>query len=196
MQAPSALESAMMETYRNPKLNPTNKIEQYAQTVHPAGPMDFRQKMEATKVLRDVEGINGAQGSRMVNLGRYLGGAAGTGIGAATGNPAWSLAGGGFGALAGGVLDNNASNIFRGGMRYGEKIAPAMSMAKVGAGVTSYMEKNKQYGGIPMDRLSGTKYEAQIMQTLQEDPKKAAVIHYMMSQNDPEYARLVSGEQE
>jgi hypothetical protein len=193
MQAPSALESAMMETYRNPKLNPTNKIEQYAQSVHPEGPMDFRQKMEATKVLRDVEGLNGAQGSRMVNLGRYVGGAAGTAIGAMTGNPAWSVAGGGFGALAGGVLDNNASNIFRGGMRYGEKMAPAMTTAKLGSRAYSDYEKNKQYGGIPMDRLAGTKYEAQIMQTLQEDPKRAAVVHYMMSQKDPEYARLVSG---
>lgn len=193
MQAPSALESAMMETYRNPKLNATNKIEQYAQTVHPEGPMDFRQKMEATKVLRDVEGINVTNGSRMVNLGRNVGAAFGGGIGAVTGNPLWATAGAGAGAMIGGALDTNASNIFRGGMRYGEKVAPAMSMAKVGAGVTSYMEKNKQYGGIPMDRLAGTKYEAQIMQTLQEDPKKAAVIHYMMSQKDPEYARLVSG---
>jgi hypothetical protein len=193
MQAPSALESAMMETYRNPKLNATNKIEQYAQTVHPEGPMDFRQKMEATKILRDVEGINVTNGSRMVNLGRNVGAAFGGGVGAVTGNPLWATVGGGAGAVIGGALDTNASNIFRGGMRYGEKIAPAMSIAKAGAGVTSYIEKNKQYGGIPMDRLAGTKYEQQIMQTLQEDPKKAAVIHYVMTQKDPEYARLVSG---
>jgi hypothetical protein len=196
MQAPSALESAMMETYRNPKLNATNKIDQYAQQVHPEGPMDFMNKFEATKVLRDVEGINGAQGSRMVNLGRYVGGAAGAGMGAATGNPLWATAGGGAGAIVGGIMDNNASNIFRGGMRYGETMSPYIGASKVLSRATSQQQQSVDQSGIPLAKLAGTKYEAQMAKALQGDPKSAAVLHYVMSQNDPEYARLVSGGQQ
>jgi hypothetical protein len=47
--------------------------------------------------------------------------------------------------------------------------------------------------GIPIDKLAGTKYEAPLMKTLQEDPKRAAVVHYISAQNDQEYARLVNG---
>jgi hypothetical protein len=47
--------------------------------------------------------------------------------------------------------------------------------------------------GIPIDKLAGTRYEAPLMKTLQEDPRKAAVVHYVSYQNDPEYARLVGG---
>jgi len=186
MQAPSALESAMMETYRNPKLNASNQIDQYAQTVHPQGPMDFKQKLDATKVLRDVEGINVAQGSRMTNIGRNVGGAVGAGVGAVTGNPLWASAGAGFGAVVGGSLDNNASNVFRGGMRYGENMAPAISLSKLGARASGY---ENQYTGIPTERLAGTKYE----RMMSSDPKKSAINHYILMNRDPEYQALILG---
>jgi hypothetical protein len=186
-QAPSALESSMMETYRNPKLNASNQIDQYAQTVHPQGPMDFKQKLDATKVLRDVEGINVAQGSRMTNIGRSVGGALGAGAGAVTGNPLWASAGAGFGAVVGGALDNNASKVFRGGMRYGEKMAPAMSLSKLGARAEGY---ENQYTGIPTEKLAGTRYE----QIMSSDPKKAAINHYILMNRDPEYQALILGD--
>lgn len=52
------------------------------------------------------------------------------------------------------------------------------------------------YNGIPMDRLAGTKYEAQMAQAMAKDPKTAAVTHYIMAQNDKEYDELVNGKRD
>jgi hypothetical protein len=204
LQAPSAIESAMMETYRNPKLNATNKMNQYAQEIHPEGPMDFMQKLENTKVLRDVEGINGAQGSRMTNLGKYVGGGAGALVGAALKSPIYSSMGSIGGAALGATVDNYASNIFRGGMRYGEKMAPAMNTAKLGSRISGYErnqpnipmegEQSTAQGQIPLDRLAGTKYEGQMIEAMNQGKDKAALLHYMLSKRDPEYNALTSGE--
>ena len=45
--------------------------------------------------------------------------------------------------------------------------------------------------GVPIAKLQGTPYEAQMQQAMQQDPQKAAILHYMLSSNDPNYAKLI-----
>jgi hypothetical protein len=127
----TTLESAMMDTARNPKLNAPKAIKGYAEQVHPSGPEDFYNKFEEAKVLRDVTGMDTAQGSRMTNIGRGVGAAIG-GVGSyLSGNPVMSAQTGlaaGLGGVAGGYLDYNASKIFRSAAR-GAKTMEPMSQA-------------------------------------------------------------------
>lgn len=191
-QAPSALESAMMETYRNPKLNAQNMVRGYAEQVHPEGPADFMRKMDDVKVLRDLQALDTPQGSRMVNLGRSIGAPVGATLGGMTGNPLWAGVGAGVGGGIGAVTDYYGSNIVRSGARYGESMKPLMTgynmLRPTAAGMAS-----EDHQTTLMSKLQGTKYENMIAEA-QNDPKKFGVLHYMMSQRDPEYAALVSGE--
>ena len=127
----TTLESAMMDTARNPKLNAPKAIKGYAEQVHPSGPEDFYNKFEEAKVLRDVTGMDTAQGSRMTNIGRGVGAAIG-GVGSyLSGNPVMSAQTGlaaGLGGVAGGYLDYNASKMFRSAAR-GAKTMEPMSKA-------------------------------------------------------------------
>lgn len=127
----TTLESAMMDTYRSPKLNAPKAIQGYAEKVHPQGSEDFYNKFEEAKVLRDVTGMDAAQGSRMTNIGRGVGAAIG-GVGSyLSGNPVMSAQTGlaaGLGGLAGGYLDYNASSLFRSAAR-GAKATEPMSQA-------------------------------------------------------------------
>jgi len=145
-------------------------------------------------VLRDVEGLNGAQGSRMVNLGRYAGGGVGAGLGALTGRPEFSVAGGTLGAMAGGALDYRASNMFRSGARYGESMKPLMTGYNMIRPTAANMASEDHHTEL-LSKLQGTKYENMIAES-QNDPKKFGVLHYVMSQRDPEYAAIVYGTKE
>lgn len=124
-QVPSQLESAMMSTYRNPRINQSQAVKGYAEQVHPQGPEDFYNKFEESKVLRDVAGMDAANGSRLAQMGRGAGAMVGGMVGMATDNPAlWvpTLAGGG--AMAGGALDFRASNLFRSAARGAKAMEP------------------------------------------------------------------------
>jgi len=48
--------------------------------------------------------------------------------------------------------------------------------------------------GDKADRLSGTKYEAPMMQAATQSPQKAAIANYLLAQRDPEYARILAEE--
>lgn len=180
LQAPSAIESAMMETYRNPKLNAQNMMKGYAEQVHPQGPEDFYGNLAATKVLRDVEGINTTQGSRMTKLGSQLGAGVGAVMGMATGNQLMTPVLAGLGAAGGASLDLHASNVFRSaarGAQSAQGLQKAIQPLQYASGT-----------GVPLEKLIGTKYESLAQES---DPKKQAILHYVLSNRDPEYAQLV-----
>ena len=115
----------------HPKVVQGEKLQSYAEDIHPQGPEDFWSKYEKNKVLRDVTGMDTAQGSRMTNIGRGVGAAIG-GVGSyLSGNPVMSAQTGlaaGLGGVAGGYLDYNASKMFRSAAR-GAKTMEPMSQA-------------------------------------------------------------------
>ena len=125
----------------------------------------------------------------MTNLGKSLGSAIGAGLGYLAGHTlGGAAAGGASGAYLGARLDHDASGAFRSMVRYGKTPNALNAIERSASPIV------KQYQGIDQQKLVGTKYEQQIGQALAQDPQKAAVIHYMLSQNDPEYLALMSGE--
>jgi hypothetical protein len=184
----STLRGALLGHEGNPRLNPRDDISQYANEIHPQGPDDFYGKLKTNKVLRDVHAMDSANGSRMVNLGRYMGGAAGGGVGYMMGNTAGGAAGGAAaGAYLGSRLDTEASGAFRSMTKYGQTPNVLNATERAASPLV------KQFQGVDAGKLVGTKYEQQMSQAQQQDPAKAAVLHYMLSSNDPEYQQLMFG---
>lgn len=192
MESPSVLERSMMETYRNPKLNAETKIRGYAEQVHPQGPEDFYSKFEKTKVLRDIEGMNQAQGSRMANIAGSTGAAIGGTIGSGLDSPGTgALLGSAAGAYLGGVADYRAGNIFRSGTRMGQSLAPYRQAVGKGAYMSANVKPSYIMSILNTNPEALGPYADRLMQANQQGEQKMAVEHYIMYQNDPQYADLV-----
>ena len=97
----------------------------------------------------------------------------------------------------------NAADKFVGPMAQRVAASPVGSAMKLGAygggtQLSSQMgvdqKQQLQTAGINPERLSGTPYESVVMNAAQQGPQKLATTHYLMSQRDPEYAALLSGE--
>jgi hypothetical protein len=198
----STINTAMVSNPMHPRVNQTDALANYANTF-PGGEDAFWDMYDKNKVLRDLSTMDQAQGSRMTNLGKAVGGSIGGGMSYLSGGSLpdvglWGAAGAGAGA----ALDYNASKFYRAGIKTDQAQAGIRRIANA-ATSTTVEQLQARYGeqatqtamnsGIPIDKLAGTKYEGPLMKTLQEDPKRAAVVHYISVQNDPEYARLVSG---
>jgi hypothetical protein len=201
-QTESTINTAMVANPMHPRVNQTDALAKYAKTF-PEGEDAFWDMYDKNKVLRDLSTLDQAQGSRMTNLGKSVGGAIGGGMSYMSGGSLpdiglWGAAG----AAAGAALDYNASKVYRSafkmdraqeGIRRTVNAATAATVKQLQARYGEQATQTAMNSGIPIDKLAGTRYEAPLMKTLQEDPRKAAVVHYVSYQNDPEYARLVGG---
>ena len=165
----STLNSSMVANRDHPRAYANNMLDRYANEVHQAGAGDFAEQYAKNKVLRDVGTLDVANGSRMTNLGANIGGVFG-----APGRAA--------GAVLGASLDYGAGAAFRGMTKYGQ--TPNL-MSAVGNAMAPL---TKRY----QEKLQGTKYANMFT----GDSAKDAIAHKLMFNRDPEYARLVSGEQE
>ena len=165
----STLNSSMVANRDHPRVNANNMLERYANEVHHAGADDFAEQYSKNKVLRDIGTLDVANGSRMTNLGANLGGIFG-----APGRAA--------GAAIGASLDYGAGSAFRGMTKYGQ--TPNM-MSNVGNAMAPL---TKRY----QEKVQGTKYANMFT----GDPQKDAIAHKLTFARDPEYARLVSGDQQ
>jgi hypothetical protein len=191
--AQSTLRSSLVSSPGNPAVNQEDKLRWYAENAHPGGPEDFYRKYEQNKVLRDLGTMDQAQGSRMVNLGKsiggLLGGAAGYVLGDSSGYT--TTAGIGAGAAAGAVLDYNASNFYRAGIKAPLKAPGVGRSITAGLGVSAEALNSKRQE-IPFDKLAGTPYEGMFIKAVQEGGNKPAMLHYMLSKRDPEYQALTT----
>lgn len=192
-QAESTLQASFLSNKNRPRINQTDAISEYSNKFHPHGPEDFQNKWEKNKVLRDLYTADVTNGSKMVNAGNYVGRAVGAlagGVtGGVTGGSTEAAVLGAGGAMLGGYLDNNASGFIRGGIRASQ--SPTMNAIRsvnqryvaptVGAMSQTYREK-----------VQGTKYANMFI----GDPQKDAIAHKLTFARDPEYARLVSGDQQ
>ena len=187
--AETTLQASFLSNKNRPRINQTDAVSQYAQNVHPQGPEDFLDKWEKNKVLRDLYTADVTNGSKMVNFGKYLGSAAGAMLGGASGGTTAAAMLGAGGAILGGYLDNNASGFIRGGIKASQ--SPVMN------GIRSFNQRGlaPTVGAMSQnfrERVQGTKYANMFT----GDSAKDAIAHKLMFNRDPEYAKLVMGEQE
>lgn len=112
---------------------------------------------------------NTTNGSRKAVIGSGIGGALGAGAGALLGGPSGAVIGGFAGKAVGG---------FAGGLAdvYG------------GQAVKSALD-----AGIKLDKLANTPYIRPLMAAAKQSPKSLAITHFMLSQTDPKYQQLTSG---
>jgi hypothetical protein len=191
--AQSTLRSSLVSSPGNPAVNQEDKLRWYAENAHPGGPEDFYRKYEQNKVLRDLGTMDQAQGSRMVNLGKSIGGLVGGTTGYIMGDHSGytTTAGIGAGATAGAVLDYNASKFYRAGIKAPLKAPGVGRSITAGLGVSAEALNSKRQE-IPFDKLAGTPYEGMFIKAVQEGGNKPAMLHYMLSKRDPEYQALTT----
>jgi hypothetical protein len=123
----SELRAYMLEDPRNPRYQQNKNLQAYGEQYHPEGAGDFTRRLEESRVMRDVEGINFSEGSRFTNLGKAAGGAVGSALSYLSGNDVISPQTGlwaGAGALGGAYLDKNASTMFRSSARGAKAMEP------------------------------------------------------------------------
>lgn len=109
-------------------------------------------------------------GSRKAKIGAGIGGAAGATTGAFIGGPSGAVIGGFVGQGLGGAIGGLAD-------KYG------------GQAVKTALD-----AGIKLEKIANTPYIKPIMEAAQSSPKSLAVVHYTMSQTDPGYQALSSGQ--
>ena len=180
-QVEPTLNSAMVANEMHPRVNQNKALTNYAENIHPQGPEDFYGKYKVNKVLRDLSTMDTANGSRMVNLGKSIGKPVGGAAGLIMGHrKAGVHIGEALGASAGAALDYGAGGAFRNLTKMSQQpnILDAATMASTP--IVKYIQ-----------RLQGTPYASQLEQAQAEDPQKAAILHYMLSSNDPNYAKLI-----
>lgn len=109
-------------------------------------------------------------GSRKAKIGAGIGGAGGATVGGFMAGPVGAVVGGHIGGALGG---------FAGGLAdlYG------------GQAVKTALD-----AGIKLEKLANTPYMKPLMQAAQRSPKSLAVVHYMLSQTDPTYQSLATGQ--
>ena len=195
----STINTAIVANPMHPRVNQTDALAKYAKT-YPGGEDAFWDMYNKNKVLRDLSTMDQANGSRMTNLGKSVGGAIGGLITHASGGtiPETGI-GAAAGAAGGAALDFNASKVWRSAVKAEQFTA---NMRKIGGAVIPsaaeqlqgrYGENQNQtsmHRGIPVEKLAGTKYE----RMMSSDPKKSAINHYILMNRDPEYQALILGE--
>lgn len=109
-------------------------------------------------------------GSRKAKMGAGIGGALGATAGGLMAGPVAAVVGGHVGGALGGLAGGLAD------MYGGQAVKTALD------------------AGIKLEKIANTPYAKPLLEAAQKSPKTLAVVHYMMSQTDPKYQDLTSGE--
>jgi hypothetical protein len=178
-EAQTGLQTAKEAAERVNKLGP-NSTENALKSIQGGRNIEARKQLEGldpglaqtvsdTGVARQFAKTT-TNGSRKAKIGAGIGGAAGAATGGFMAGPVGAVVGGHVGGALGG---------FAGGLAdlYG------------GQAVKTALD-----AGIKLDKLSQTPYIKPLMQAAQRSPKSLAVVHYTLSQTDPAYQAMSTGQ--
>ena len=187
--ATNIINQDMLTNEWHPKFNQDKQLNEYASRFDP----EFFDKYERAKVLRDLSRADFNNGAKMTHWGAGVGATAGATVGAVVGNPlAGAFIGRELGAVGGGFLDKNASGLIKSGLAsknfpFAKELTP-----QSGLSIKNFTPQSTLQKLISSGVLQGTKYAGMFT----GDSAKDAIAHKLMFNRDPEYAKLVMGEQE